>query len=58
MVLWKNGRVRREEGLGGGAVCIRKGKSDVRFEGVEGINFWGKSIPGIGHSWCKSPKGE
>lgn len=43
---------------GGGAVCIRKGKSDVRFEGVEGINFWGKSIPGIGHSWCKSPKGE
>lgn len=46
------------EGLGGCAVCIRKGKSDARFEGVEGTNFWGKSIPSIGHSWCKSPKVE
>ena len=27
------------------AVCIGKGKSDARVEGVEGINLWEMSIP-------------
>lgn len=52
---WKDKETGR---AGGGAVFIRKGKSDARFEGVEGINFGGKRIPSTEPSWCRRLKGE
>lgn len=53
MVLWKSRQQGplRKWGVGvGRTVCIKKGKSDARFEGVVDVNFWGTSMLGTGCS--------